>query len=59
MPEAAEAEKRYTPAECIGCRKVRIEGDPDPTHVSTNYAERHTPVMAAGLCSPDRCMRPK
>src|SRR5712692_2027596 len=38
--ESPEAEKRYSPAECIGTRKTRIEGDPDPRHVSTSYAER-------------------
>src|SRR5437016_5776012 len=32
---------RYSPAECIGARKERIEGNPDPKHVSTSYAERH------------------
>jgi len=31
---------RYSPAECIGIRKERIEGDPDPKHVSTSFAER-------------------
>jgi hypothetical protein len=31
---------RYSPAECIGARKERIEGDPDLKHVSTFYAER-------------------
>jgi len=47
---SSEVEKRYSPAECIGCHKHRIEGDPDPKHVSTCYAERsnlnvpmHTP----------------
>jgi IS1 family transposase len=34
------AKGRYSPAECIGCRKERIEGNPDPKHVSTSYAER-------------------
>jgi hypothetical protein len=38
-PESAIG--RYSPAECIGCRKERIEGDPDPKHVSTSYAERN------------------
>jgi IS1 family transposase len=37
-PESAKG--RYSPAECIGARKERIEGDPDPKHVSTSYAER-------------------
>jgi IS1 family transposase len=31
---------RYSPAECIGTHKERIEGDPDPKHISTSYAER-------------------
>ena len=30
---------RYLPAECIGIRKTRITGDPDPVHVSTSYSE--------------------
>ncbi len=38
--ESAEAEKRYSPAECIGIRMARIEGNPDPKRVSTSYAER-------------------
>jgi hypothetical protein len=36
----AAGEKRYSPAECIGAVKHRIEGDPDPKHVSTSFAER-------------------
>lgn len=37
---APEGQRRYSPAECIGAVKHRIEGDPDPKHVSTSYAER-------------------
>ena len=33
-------EKRYSPAECIGIRKARIERDPDSKHISTSFAER-------------------
>jgi IS1 family transposase len=36
---------RYSPAECIGIRKERIEGKPDPNHVSTSYAERQNLTM--------------
>jgi|ERR1700730_121897 len=36
-----EGEKRYSPAECIGAVKHRIEGNPDPNYVSTSYAERN------------------
>lgn len=38
---APESEKRYSPAECIGAVKHRIEGNPDPKYVSTSYSERN------------------
>lgn len=43
--EAPEAEKRYSPATCIGTRKRRIEGNPDPNAVSTSYVERQNLTM--------------
>ena len=43
---ASDASKgRYSLAECIGTRKTRIEGRPDPKHVSTSYAERQNLTM--------------
>ena len=42
-------EKRYSPAECTGIRKRRIEGSPDPTHVSTSYAERNNLTMRMSM----------
>jgi IS1 family transposase len=42
-PESAKG--RYSPAECIGARKDRIEGNPDMAHVSTSYAERANLTM--------------
>lgn len=36
---------RYSPAECTGIRKNRIEGSPDPKHISTSYAERANLTM--------------
>lgn len=37
-PESAKG--RYSPAECIGAHKERIEGNPDQKHISTSYSER-------------------
>lgn len=37
-PESAQG--RYSPAECIGAQKHRVEGNPDPKHISTSFAER-------------------
>jgi IS1 family transposase len=37
----ADGPRRYSPAECAGAVKTRIEGNPDPDHVSTSYAERN------------------
>lgn len=42
-PEAFKG--RYSPAECIGARKDRIEGNPDKAHVSTSYVERQNLTM--------------
>lgn len=38
---------RYSPAECTGCRKQTISGDPEEKHVSTSFVERqnHTVRM--------------
>jgi IS1 family transposase len=38
--DAAEGEKRYSPAVCIGCERTAVTGQPDPKHVSTSYVER-------------------
>jgi len=42
-PESAKG--RYSPAECIGAKKERIEGNPDPKYISTSYAERQNLTM--------------
>jgi hypothetical protein len=38
--ESPEAEKRYSPAVCVGADKVPMRGHPDPEHISTSYVER-------------------
>ncbi|WP_455274852.1 IS1 family transposase [Rhizobium herbae] len=42
-PESAKG--RYSPAECTGARKERVEGNPDFEHVSTSYVERQNLTM--------------
>ncbi|MBY5359254.1 DDE-type integrase/transposase/recombinase [Rhizobium leguminosarum] len=42
-PESAKG--RYSPAECTGARKERVEGNPDFEHVSTSYVERENLTM--------------
>lgn len=39
------AKGRYSPAECTGVIKTRVEGCPDPKHVSTSYIERQNLTM--------------
>ncbi len=43
--ESGESEKRYSPAECIGCERKEISGKPDPKHISTSYVERQNLTM--------------
>lgn len=38
--EAPEAQKRYSPAECVGAHKGAITGNPDPDHIWTRSADR-------------------
>ena len=47
--KAPEAQKRYSPAQCIGCRKTYVSGDPDPAHVSTSYVERQHLSMRVSM----------
>ena len=42
-PETAKG--RYSPADCTGIKKNRVEGDPDIKHISTSYVERQNLTM--------------
>jgi hypothetical protein len=35
-----DAERRYSPAECIGVKVGAAQENPDPFHISTSYIER-------------------
>lgn len=46
-PDSAKG--RYSPADCTGIIKTRIEGKPDMEHVSTSYAERQNLTMRMSM----------
>ena len=46
--EPAGAVGRYSPGECVGVDLRRVEGRPDPAHVSTSYAERANLTLRMG-----------
>jgi len=40
-----EGERRYSPPVCVGARRRKLIGAPDPKHVSTSFAERQNLTM--------------
>jgi IS1 family transposase len=42
-------EVRYSPAECTGTKKTRIEGNPDERYISTSYVERQNLTMRMSM----------
>lgn len=40
---------RYSPSPCIGSKKERIEGNPDPKHINTSYVERQNLNLRMGM----------
>ena len=44
-----EERRRYSPARCIGVRKIEVVGNPDMTELSTSYVERHNLTMRMSM----------
>ena len=44
-----DGEKRYSPAQCLGCESHTVTGSPDPKHISTSYVERQNPTMRMSM----------
>ena len=44
-----EAEKRYSPAKCIGCEVKTVTGRPNPKYISTSFVERQNLTMRMSM----------
>ena len=44
-----EAEKRYSPVECVGARRQTVTGKPSKRHISTSYIERNNLTMRMSM----------
>jgi IS1 family transposase len=44
-----EGQKRYSPAQCLGTKRVDIIGSPDHEHISTSYVERQNLNMRMNM----------
>jgi IS1 family transposase len=47
--ETVEGQKRYSPAECLGVKKAKMVGNPDPCCISTSFVERQNLTMRMSM----------
>ncbi len=48
-PSSQEEQRRYSPAYCLGSKKVAVMGDPRHEDISTSYVERHNLTMRMSM----------
>ncbi|MBI1784950.1 IS1 family transposase [Candidatus Sumerlaeota bacterium] len=48
MISGKSPETRYSPGQCCGITKEKIEGNPDPAHISTSFVERANLTIRMG-----------
>jgi IS1 family transposase len=48
-PNSKKDETRYSPAECLGCKKVAVTGNPLRRDVSTSYVERYNLTLRTSV----------
>jgi IS1 family transposase len=46
---SSDGQTRYSPAQCLGTKRIGISGDPERAHVSTSYVERQNLNMRMGM----------
>ena len=47
--EESKSETRYSPGECVGCKRTKITGRPALRHISTSFVERQNLTMRMSM----------